>query len=424
MRPSVSQSVLSASLALLSFAPLPAQTAGTLDPTFHGTGIVLPAMSGRFRGVAVQPDGRIVAAGTEFVAAGTWRWTVQRFLDDGSADASFGSAGVVSLFGASNADEANQLVLDGAGRILVVGTSVHLSHMDVTVVRLNPDGTLDGTFGAGGVTRVHGGFKNTGSSWGRALALDGSGRIVVAGLTSGKRDLDMVLARLTANGALETSFGGGAGKLIDDLGTSYDAPWYGSLAVQPDGRIFVGGFAGSGSSATGGWYVMRYLSSGALDPSWGSGGRVNQAFPGMSYPRLMGLQLLADGSVLTSGRIRNDVGGSYFDCLVARYTAAGTLDPTFHGTGYATSGVAGDDQGYTNLVVQPDGKPVVGTGKDGVITCVRMQADGSLDAGFGTGGLATGAGGGFPWGVCRDGAGRILVAGELGGPALVRYLGN
>jgi uncharacterized delta-60 repeat protein len=160
------------------------RTNGELDPDFGGDGRVVLG-PGRLNAVLVQPDRKIVVAGN---VGSSEKMTVTRLMPNGSVDGSFGSAGTATIDFGSTSDLANGAVLQGDGKIVVAGYAQ--SAEDVAVARLNPDGSLDTTFGTGGKATVDFGS----ATFGFAVALQRNGRIVVAGQrTAGD---DFAVARL------------------------------------------------------------------------------------------------------------------------------------------------------------------------------------------------------------------------------------
>ncbi len=239
-------------------------SAGALDPTFSGDGIqtVDVGTFDSISGVAVQPDGKVVATGR-----GGAGFVVVRLRADGSLDATFGSGGIVDtpIGDPALRDEASAVRLLGDGRILVAGTADYDYPFpaDFALVRYLPNGQLDQSFGLDGIVVT----PKTGEQVARALALTASGAIVVAGTG----DRAFRLARYLPTGALDSTFGR-AGIVSTRIGTLYadaHAVW-----VQADGKVIAGGTTRDGPP---GLYdelaVARYNVDGSLDTSFGEGGK-------------------------------------------------------------------------------------------------------------------------------------------------------
>ncbi len=209
--------------ALVRFTP-----SGAPDLGF-GTGskVLLPATQDQMlMGVVVQPDGRIVVGGFSVYGG---ELVVARLLQNGQFDPTFGTSGIVRLTPDASA-AAYSLRLQPDGKILFAGNGSG----NVIVVRLNTDGSRDATFGVNGLAYVDAG----GNDFGYSLAVLSSGRLVVVGRTSAYPGDDVLLLRLTSAGTLDPTFGTG-GIVKTDLGsTSENAR---ALVAKPDGRLVVTG---------------------------------------------------------------------------------------------------------------------------------------------------------------------------------------
>ena len=187
-------------------------------------------------------------------------------------------------------------------------------------------------------------------------------------------------------GRLDATFGVG-GETTVDFATGIDYAW--AVAAQPDGKVVAAGVA---VGANQDFAVARWNLDGTLDASFGSGGKVTTAI-GTANEFAKSVVLQPDGKIVAGGPSRT---GAYNEFAVARYLPDGSLDPTF-GTGgkVVTSISTGHD--YLNAIaLQSDGK-IVGAGysnQDGNLemAVVRWKGDGTLDAGFGTGGKVVIAG--------------------------------
>ena len=229
---------------------------GNLDPSFGDGGTLITRFGTdtyvRGDGVAVQPDGRLVVSGT----VGS-NWIVARFLPHGSLDPSFDGDGIKysapTLIG-----EARDVQLEPDGRIVTAGSRFALG-------RYLPDGSFDSSFADGGSQRVR--FSGGRSAEAESVALQGDGKIVVAGTTrslTGLQDLHFALARLRLNGRLDRSFGrdgtvstGFRLRLrrqphtaVNDRGEA--------VAIQPNGRIVVAGYS-EASRRSDDFAIARYL---------------------------------------------------------------------------------------------------------------------------------------------------------------------
>jgi uncharacterized delta-60 repeat protein len=221
--------------------------AGALDPGFGTNGVVRTRIghgSSEGRSVVVQPDGKIVAAGTTGTGIPEPPYSVMalaRYLPDGSLDPAFGSGGTVTAAIGSTSASASSLALQANGRLIAAGTIDD----QFGVARFLPDGSLDTSFAAHGVATTSVGSY----AYGNVVALQPDGRIVVAGSGLG----NFALVRYEPDGALDARFGEG-GVALTAVG-SYSSAY--ALALQPDGRILA---AGSSTGSPGSQFTLaRYL---------------------------------------------------------------------------------------------------------------------------------------------------------------------
>ena len=357
--------------------------AGDLDPSFGGDGKVttyLSSIGGAVTAIAVQPDGKVVAAGTIEERA----FALARYNPDGFPDLTFGFIGVViTEVGGIGIIFSMSLLPDG--KIVVAGVGVSTPNgFDFAVARYNPDGTLDTTFGSGGIVLTDF-FGDSDSAY--ALTVLDDGKMIVTGTTwnptSNNRDFGLV--RYNSDGSLDESFGDGGRVVTDISGSDYA---YG-IGIQSSGKIVVGG----SSSGTGSNFALaRYKRDGKLDRSFGTDGKVITDFSG-GYDRAYSLKIQPDDKIVLGGYAEIEEGGWYQGFALARYDANGTLDPTFGGGGKVTTIYSSFSCTVTALAIQADGK-IVAAGQrreladteDFAVT--RYDTDGSLDGSFSSGGMA------------------------------------
>jgi uncharacterized delta-60 repeat protein len=229
---------------LTSAQTLSGQSSGTLDISF-GTGgrvttnfIDTAGINGgdQSRGMAVQIDGKIVAAGFSSLT-GRGDFALARYNRDGTLDASFGIGGTVTTDFAGGVDTALSVAIQADGKIVAAGSATINGISDFALARYNRDGTLDASFGAGGTvtTDFAGGADNA-----RSVAVQSDGKIVAAGRAVISGNSDFALARYTSNGTLDASFGTG-GTVTTDFAGAGDQAF--SVAVQKDGKIVAAGQA-------------------------------------------------------------------------------------------------------------------------------------------------------------------------------------
>ncbi len=356
--------------------------AGVVDTSFGGGITTTPVGIGEdyANAVAVQPDGKVLVAGSSATPTGTFVSLV-RYGRDGGLDTSFGTAGkLITQIGTHN-DAAAAIALQADGKIVVAGASdQNGSGLDFAVLRYLPSGVLDTTFGTGGkvVTAIG---NDSDRAW--AVAIQADGKIVVAGEsnqgpTSG---VDFALVRYLPNGTLDASFGNG-GKVVTAIksNTGRDAVYALALpVVNGEQRILAVGGDGD-------FQAVRYLPNGTLDASFGLGGKVSGLF-NANIGGARGVALLPGGQAVLAGAIGNDF-------AAAQLSASGQLDPGFGTGGRFTRDVAnGNWDSATAIVRQADGKLLLGgwanTGNSsaGDFAALRLLANGTLDAGFGSNGV-------------------------------------
>jgi len=349
---------------------------GVLDPSFGaGSGEVTTGIgtSASADAVVVQPDGKIVTAGGVVKADSSRDFALARYEPDGTLDSTFGSGGIVQ----SPAGAASAVALQPDGEIVAAGTASN----QIRVARYNADGSLDESFGSGGAvtTAVSGS-----GSVAKALVLQPDGKIVVGGDSSDGLETLFTLVRYDANGSLDSTFGN-SGVVTTQVGTGNSS--VDSLALQSDGKIVADGDAVDNSLAVPG--LARYNADGSLDTTFGSGGIVTTPVFGANGVTGGPLALQPDGKIVTVATWPGTVGADWFP---ERYLSDGSLDPSFHaGEGFG----ANTSPGASSLVLLPDGKiAVAGFGSLAFSTSPRLviarwDSDGTTDGTFSPDGGAT-----------------------------------
>lgn len=285
---------------------------GTVDTTFDGDGIVSTAvgLGAVPQDLLVQPDGKIVVVG--WAIGGDI--LIARYLSDGSLDADFGTAGV-NLLDLGGDDYAYGAILQPSGKIVVAGQTAG-GDSDLLIARIDPDGTLDTTFGedAGWTTLDAGGWD-----YANAIVTQGrpsrrgplGGAIVIAGTTG---EGDVVFARFSRDGITDATFGDDGFSVISEPATQEGL----ALTSSRRGVLTITGY--SGNSAL----ISRYRPNGAPDTRFGDGGTVlTERYDGLTGQDVV---LVRRGKTIVSGIAT--VGGEW-RIFVARYDVRGELDPTF-----------------------------------------------------------------------------------------------
>jgi uncharacterized delta-60 repeat protein len=360
--------------------------AGRLDTAFGGDGIATadfgPGREVSLRGVAVLDDGRVVAGGTVSIPPDPIVNTdvlVARFTEAGGLDPAFDGDGWVRA-GGSGWETASGVAVDASDRVYVAGENPD----GPAVWRFTASGAADTSFGGDGVATLpapaqHWRFDN--------LALAPGGKVVASGSISGPAGVDVLVARFTAGGLVDSTFNT-TGFVQTDFYKDHDRAL--GVAVAPGGKVVAAGEVTAGTisgTIMVGDAVVRYNDDGTPDSSFGNGGKSAVTFEG-ARRSVSSVIVQPDRKIVVGG---TTVTGPRHDFFVARYNPDGTLDPTFERDGRAVTDFGnGRADGVSRLLLQPDGKIVaVGmsiAGQDRDIALARYNPDGSLDAAFGQGG--------------------------------------
>lgn len=403
--------------------------AGDFDATFGGgdgmARLSFPGRSFTVHDVAVQADRKVVAAGTRFRTA-----AVARLNADGSVDTTFGQAGLTELSGRSiQVFSGVALQLDGG--IIVVGHDLPLT--SVVVARLLPDGALDAAFGSGGVVMTRIGD----SAGGTDVAIQNDGKIVVAGTARTgtiNNNNDFVVVRYHPNGSLDTSFGAGGIRLagfdgeefvtalaIDYNGNFQSNPWYGTIAV-----VGIQGFP-EGEPRDTSFAVARLTPGGAFDNSFDGNGRLITRFPG-GVSDARGVVIQPGGKIVAVGskRFPGKRGIDHVFAMV-RYLPNGALDTAFgsDGTGRVETDFGGvsSDRAYDVAPGHLGGLLVTGV-SSGKLAVAAYTRDGVLDSRFDRDGLVTTT---FPAGsaaIALSSGRKFVIAGSDGHVARLVDVGS
>ncbi|MBE7495933.1 MAG: cadherin-like beta sandwich domain-containing protein [Verrucomicrobiaceae bacterium] len=400
--------LLAAALLAHSVLTMPAEAApGGLDPTFGSGGSVNRANANdRIEAMALQSDGKIVVAGT-WTNGSNDDFMATRYTASGSLDTTFNGSGRATIEIGSDTDRVTCVAIQSDGKVLVGGFS-YAANANFALARLNADGSLDTSFnGTGKVTTDISGYD-----FARAIAVQSDGKIVLVG---GNNSV-FVVVRYNSNGSLDTSFNS-TGKVTTDFGGGWDEAL--DVAIQGDGRIVVAGqYQHAVSNDYYRFALARYNSNGSLDTSFNGTGKVTtDVTSGDDYPESLAIQ--SDGKIIVVGKTGN--GTSTDDFALARYNSNGSLDTTFNGTGRMTTDFAGGSDHANDAVVQPDGK-IIAAGSASSNNCglARYHADGTLDVTFGGAGKVSGATGRAISAALQT-DGRIVVAANT---SVARYLGD
>jgi len=352
------------------FGVLRLLTDGTLDTSFDVDGFTSVDFNlnqDRAFAVALQSDGKIVVAG-ETHSSGVPIVGVARLDASGQLDPTFGFMGRVTAGG--NFSNANDVVVQSDGKIVIAGRTSGGSFSDFLVIRFNNNGSHEGFFQ---------GAIGTGSDIARSIAIQPDGKILVAGesdLTSQGGE-DFAAFRLNANSdgggflTLDTTFSGD-GKVRTDLGSGEKAY---AIALKPDGSMLLAGRMLLASVLTA---FVKYAEDGSIDDSFDDDGRLTVGL-GSAESAFRSVAVQADGKYVLTGFAKVN---TTVDAIVARFNPSGTLDTTFDGDGIAITDFSNRNDIGRTVLIQTDGKIVIAVESGTAMSVARYNTDGTLDTSF------------------------------------------
>ena len=379
---------------------------GVLDPSFGSGGKVVTDLGGpsdAAGAVAIQADGRIIVGGTQ----GSLRFAVLRYRADGSLDTSFGLGGLAVADFGTPSEQVSAIAIMPNGKIVAGGfvNAPNVQPDDFALARFNSNGSLDTSFGVGGkiTTDFLGGFDDL-----AAMAVDPSGRIVATGVVQDTGGIGYLFAtaRYDVNGNLDASFGSG-GKVLQRFPQEYGVSR--ALALQPDGKVVVAG------NIAGEFGTVRYDDHGNLDPTFGVGGVARGGILGL-LNEVFSVAIQPDGKIVEAGYAFLSL--PEIDFCVARYNPDGSLDASF-GVGGQVVTSFGTSAKATAVALAPGGKIVAGGSVESTLVVdfalARYDSNGVLDTTFGTGGKTTTDFSGrsdYLYGIAVEPDSRIIAVGQ------------
>ena len=394
----VSTMILGAGLALA--AP------GNLDSGFGDDGLVrlqIGELGADGFAVLQQTDGKLVLVGTGN-ADGDFDhdFLAVRLNANGVPDSTFSADGIASADLAGGEDWAFAAVQQPDGKLVLAGYAFSGNQsFDVALARLNADGTLDTTFGDSGWATLNLGGDDEAAT---GLILQSGGNLVIAGFSNASGSYRTVFARITPDGLLDPTFGTGGTTWIDFGDGSVN--WANDLVEQPDGKLVAGG-AVYGPGLRFDMGIVRITANGVPDASFDGDGLLFVDFDGLGE-QARSIAIQPDGAIVAAG-YAVPVSDSYFKLALLRVNGDGSLDGTF-GTGGKSVIDLGTQADLNSIVVQADGK-LAATGSlltpyfypDTILA--RFEANGALDTTYANDGIAIadfGEGENIPWSIGLD----------------------
>jgi uncharacterized delta-60 repeat protein len=329
------------------FALLRFTASGNLDTTFgdHGSKMIqMSSGNDDCSGLVVQPDGRIILAGSSGGYASPCI-ALARFLPDGALDDDFGTAGKVYATIPGGAMYANSIALLPDGAILTAGETYNGSVYSIGLAKFTKDGDLDTSFGVNGIVSIAVGTDDSSAS---AMVVQPDGKIIVAGMGNDGTNTCCLLARLESSGQLDSGFGD-SGTCLIPSGPSDS--WLSAVVLQEDGKILAAGECIVDSFSTG--VLLRLTSSGNLDTAFGTEGVVQLASTGGSSANALVMQ--GDGKIIVAGSIDLSTESAAF---LIRYETTGEIDLSFGSEGVATTRIGDSYTSVRSLCIDPGGRIV------------------------------------------------------------------
>ncbi len=384
---------------------------GTLDNTFGLNGIVREGIGitdDVANSVAIQNDGKIIAAGSTIVGNNT-DFALARYNTNGNLDSTFGSNGIVITPVGFSSDLAYSIKIQSDGKILTAGYTYNGNDNDFALVRYNEDGTPDNSFGTNGIvtTQIGNDFDVAYS-----IAIQSDGKIVAAGSTTQSGYTNFILVRYNTNGSIDNTFGSN-GITITSISSTFDEAY--SVVIQNDGKIVVVGHSYNVIDYD--FAIARYNPNGTLDNTFSTDGTTTTPI-GLENNMALSTAIQGDGKIIATGFSAN---GSNFDFALARYNTNGELDNSFGSNGIVTTEVDTSIDVATSILIQSDGKIIAAgyslTGIDNDFALVRYNVNGGLDNSFGSDGIFTNPVGtsiNYAYSSVIQGDGKIVVVGRIG----------
>jgi uncharacterized delta-60 repeat protein len=345
-------------------------TNGTVDSTFGTNGIVntIIGSSSEIAGIAIQTDGKIIAAGQATVS-NISNIAIARYNTNGSLDTSFNTTGIVTTT-IDDGAIASAIVLQPIdGKIVIAGSVIINATANFIIARYNTDGSLDTTFNSTGFATT---LINTTAN-ATSIAIQSDNKLVVAGSSfiglTGVSQFTIV--RYNTDGSLDNTFGS-SGIVTTTIGTTalvFD------VALQADGKIVVGGTSDSDFA------IARYNTDGSLDTTFSGDGIFTASLNDNNEIHAVAIQ--TDGKIVAGG-----ISDIFF--ALARFNTNGTLDNTF-GTNGLVASMLHQMAGANDIAIQTDGKIVAAGFDDNRAALARFNTNGSLDTAFAHNGILNSA---------------------------------
>lgn len=353
---------------------------GVLDTSWGVDGVAASPMLYEARRVLARGDGAPIVACVGFVGPAPLQpdFGLARLTLQGSLDPAFGDTGVARLnfLTGNSSAAAAKVVVQGDGKLIQAGACDGPTGAAWCITRLDAAGTLDSTYGNGGIVRVGVEVGDAGPL--PLLAPDG--RLLVVGNSWSGGHLRILVARLTADGTPDTSWGQ-QGNVFVEVNASY--VYAAAAQLQPNGALVIEGLADYGSGLE--TRLYRVSPSGSLDATFGAAGTV-QLDPPAHSPLTAPLLLQSDGRIVAA---TNRIVAGVREVAVRRYLPSGQIDTSWGAGGLTAAAIGTIDQmaqcGAATFMA--DGHIMIGCHVATGNLLIRLDSDGHWDSNFGVDGL-------------------------------------
>ena len=380
---------------------------GGLDPTFNDSGRVVTDFNGNSdvaTDVAIQSDNKILVAGHTQYFSGSIDadFSVARYNSDGSLDQSFGTGGLVNNHFNTAGLYGQKFAVQDDGKFVIAGAVSTSLGEDMAVARFNSDFSPDTTFGTAGLVTIH----TTNVCGLSDVVIQTDGKILAAGWDDND---DFIVLRLNQDGSLDTDFGN-SGFARTGINNHIDV--VNSILLQKDSKIIVAG-NDHPSLTQSNFMTVRYNPDGSLDTGFGSNGIVIYDVSGNEeYANAALLQ--SDGKIVVGGFTRTGFNPGHI--LLVRYNTDGTLDAGFGNSGVVIAGAPSTE--VNSLIIQPDNKIVAAGANIAVqfqeeFLLARFNSNGTIDTEFGTNGYITTPGAGAINSATLQTDGKLVAVGSV-----------
>ncbi len=322
---------------------------GEMDYDFGNLGVihrVTMDLEGEAYSVAIQKDNKIVVAGYSISpATNNEEVTLIRFTENGNIDRSFGNKGLIVTEISEEKDVGESVAIQHDGKIVVIGTTDHKPTTDIVLIRYNENGSLDYSFGFGGIVITD---INSGFDIGKSIVIQSDGKLIVSGFTYIVNKFFMTLLRYDSYGDLDPTFGE-SGIVITDINGRRGKM---DLTLQNDGKIILVGPSEVENSHH--FTILRFNSNGSLDKSFGNNGVTKTIIGDYSEAESVAIDL--NGNIVVAGT--TEMGNEQF--VVAMYDQHGMLVPDFGSDGLVkTSFIKNSVDRAHSVVIDNDGNIII-----------------------------------------------------------------